>query len=59
LKKGFSYDHWDLILKALQAGEEAFYQFATTDVIRHVVETKKLVNYTTMQPSPENNTNMK
>ena len=59
LQKGFTDANWDIILKALKAGEEAFYQFATTNVIQHIKEARKIVNYKTMEPSPMNADNKK
>ena len=51
IKKGFTNEHWDCLYNTLKKGEQAFYQYASTNVIRQVFEAKNLIQFKTMQSS--------
>ena len=57
LKYGFPSSDWDTVLNLLQRAEYAFDMFASTDMIRHIVEAKKRVPFLTMAPSPYSSSN--
>ena len=48
---GVSSEDWDCIVSAVRRSEHAFYSYADTDAIRHIIEAKKVVSWETMEYS--------
>ena len=52
LKHGFMDHHWDCIHNTVKRAEHAFDMFMDTDIIRHIVNAKRRVQFRTMEASP-------